>query len=231
MDAPGKLKETLKKDIDSSFNKLIEECSIREMDRTIKKAKTHLNEELNHDITDRIKNGLKKGFDLIDLLKRSKKASSKKIGIAALEYLLDPWDIIPDFISDDGFLDDIYVINRAITWITEEESNFKTEPEIELSTQKKTYSDWLIIKVGGAAGPHLAKRAKELDILNSYQRRALFDIGRKHLYGYELSRKQHSFFETLIENSIAAGILEYECPDAPCKYCDALNSIFGKNTF
>ena len=227
MEVSEKLKQTLQEDIDSSFNKLVEECSIGEMSRTIKKAEKQLNDELNNDISEHVKDGLKKAFDLIDLLKKSKKESSKKMGVAALEYLLDPWDIIPDFISEDGFLDDIYVINRAIKSIKEEQTVTDTKSEIEYQSNVTAQKEWLILKIGGAAGPHLAKRAKNMDILDGYQRRALYDIGRKHLQGYKLTRKQHTFFETLIEDSVSEGILDNKCPDSPCKYCNELKNIFS----
>jgi len=229
MDQQISLKETLKKDVESSFQKLIAESSISNLEHIISKAKTQLNDEINHDLPDNIISGLKKGFDLIDILKHSKKERSKKIGVAALEYLLDPWDIIPDFISDDGFLDDIYVLDRALELIEKEETEKIEQREENFSEPSfdRSYNSWLILKIGGAAGPHLAKRAEELDILNKFQRKALFDIGNKHLYGYELTKKQHTFFEALIENLIAEGILDHSCPDAPCKYCDKLQFIFS----
>ena len=111
--------------------------------------------------------------------------------------------------------------------IKEEEPATDIKSEIEYQSNLTTQKEWLILKIGGAAGPHLAKRAKHMDILNGYQRRALFDIGKKHLQGYKLTKKQHTFFETLIEDSITEGILDNKCPDSPCKYCNELNNIFS----
>lgn len=228
MSTTAELKESLKNDIDNSFNKLTTECSINDVDSTIQKAEQQLNEELKHDISDRIKNGLERGFELISLLKSSNKESSKKFGVAALEYLLDPWDIIPDFISEDGFLDDIYVIEKAIGLIQENENQEKkNEAVVEPEVVNRLNDNWLLQKISGAAGPHFAKRTKDLEILNGFQRKALFDIGRKHLYGYELSKKQHTFFETLVENAINEGLLEYPCSEPSCKYCQQLANLYN----
>lgn len=227
MSTTAELKESLKNDVDNSFNKLTTECSIGDIDSTIQKAEQQLNEELKHDISDRIKNGLERGFVLISLLKESKNESSRRFGVAALEYLIDPWDIIPDFISEDGFLDDIYVIEKAIGLIHENEVQNKKNESVKEELVNEERNKWLILKIGGAAGPHFAKRTKDLDILNGFQRKALFDIGRKHLYGYELSKKQHTFFETLVENAIKEGLLEYPCSESSCKYCQKLANLYS----
>lgn len=221
------LTDEVKNDINRSFKRLIEETDTSNKNQIIEKASNKISEQLDSNISEEFKNGLSQALNLIEIIENTDKPSLQKIGLAALEYLNDPWDIIPDLISDKGFLDDIYVVNKAIRLIkSEESSKEKQSLDVDLNKDNREYSEWVINKVGGAAGPHIAKRAKNQDIMNSYQRKALFDIGRNHLYGYDLTIKQLSFFESLIETAVSEGVLIENCPDSHCVYCSELKNIY-----
>lgn len=217
------LLSNLKTDIEESFAHLIESVNVSDEKKIVLEAKEYLETHLGKDYSEEVLNGLNKGQELVKLVERSEEEKVKKIALAALDYLIDPWDIIPDFVANKGFLDDIYVFDLALERLDQVQKTNKELPRKDVSKDK----DWVILKLGGASGPHLAKRAKQLNILNSYQRKALFDIGRKQLYGYDLSKKQFSFFETLIKSVVRDGVLDSKCPDSPCKYCNKLEKLYN----
>jgi len=222
------LDKGLLEDVEKSFKRLINKMSYENVtDGILSNAQSYLQEQFNG--KDEInKLGFKNGAKLIDLIQQSSNKTHKMIGFAALEYLLDPWDIIPDFVGSEGLIDDIYVMQRAIQ-IIESGHSVDIENDLQHATTdipSSSSPDWLLDRLGGASGPHFAKRMKELNILSNYERKAVFDIGQKQLYGSNISIKQYTFFETLIEKSIQEGLLHSDCPITSCQYCSKLKKIY-----
>lgn len=75
---------------------------------------------------------------------------------------------------------------------------------------------------------HLTKKAKDNNLLSSFQRKALFDLVNKKHKKFELSDKQIKFLEDLIKKGIQQGIVEAPCEDEPCDKCDELREIMSE---
>jgi len=214
----------LKDDIDRSFERLIKNSSLENKEETISSAVNYLNEHLARDYPDSIKEGLVRGRELIEKINTISNKRSQKIILASLEYLIDPWDIIPDFIAEKGFLDDIYVLDQA--FIRLKAAAESEEKEDQLRTLQLNPED--VLNELGNAGTHLSARAYDLNLFNPYQRRALQDISKNFLNNKDLTRKQKVFYTVLVEKLIEAGIIEKSCPDHPCSYCYQLKKLNRK---
>lgn len=215
------LTSELKDDIDRSFERLINNSSLENKKETLSDAKAYLDEHLSRDYQESIKEGLERGRDLIEKISTVSEEKSQQIILAALEYLIDPWDIIPDFIAEKGFLDDIYVIDQAFIRLkaAAERDEIQSEPRrLKMDPEK-------VIQELGDAGGHLSNRAYDSNLLNTYQRRALQDISKSYLNNYELTRKQKVFYTVIIEKLIEEGMLDNSCPDQPCGKCYKLKKV------
>ena len=216
------LTNEIKADIDRSLVNLMNDVDLTQTEGIIRDAKKYLQGIKEKSYSEDISSELGKGWALINEYENSSNNYIKKIALGALKYLLDPWDIIPDFIGEEGLRDDVYVINKALALI-------KNEKNIVLSfnSVSKKKNGWVIYNLDNGAGQHFAKRAKELGLLDTIRRKALNDISKKYTKGYQLTEKQVSFFEILMERLINDGFINHKCPITNCKYCSELSEIYG----
>lgn len=75
-------------------------------------------------------------------------------------------------------------------------------------------------KLSPGAILHLASKAKRTGILNGYQRRALYNIGKRRLRGWPLGPKQEEFLDNILKAAMSAGIADADCQDDPCDKCE-----------
>ncbi len=75
---------------------------------------------------------------------------------------------------------------------------------------------------------HMARKAKYNNILSSAERKALYEIAQLKLKNRNLTQKQISYLEYLINKAIEQGIVEAPCEDDPCEKCEELREIVYK---
>lgn len=154
------------------------------------------------------------------------------IVLASLDYFIDEWDILPDFIPGEGLVDDLYVLQNAQAVVDGDLSPTDLGIELDLEKAKSgpqsTEPHVLITELHGAAGMHFAGRAKDQDLLTGYQRKALYDVAMRIVRDWSLTPKQEAFFVEIVEGLVTQGMLEDECPDAPCKYCNHLERLANR---
>lgn len=75
---------------------------------------------------------------------------------------------------------------------------------------------------------HLAGKAKLHNVLNSYQRRALFSIGHRLLTHQGISSKQADFLEKLLRECVSAGLVDMTCEKNDCKWCAGMKAELAK---
>jgi len=71
----------------------------------------------------------------------------------------------------------------------------------------------------------MAGKAKLHYILTPYERKALFDLGRKKLNERELSAEQSDFLDMLLLSALVKGIAEVSCLKPQCTTCDEINIL------
>jgi uncharacterized membrane protein YkvA (DUF1232 family) len=226
------IQEELLKDIQKTYDDLKNRVKKSDFPKLLENSKQKI-DSLIHDseLDDEIIDGLKIGYELIETIKDKKNSDLEKkySAAAALNYLVDSWDIVPDFIQNKGLMDDIYILYLAKTEIDNFDSDSESKDikshSIEINEKEKIVRN-LFNELGGGLGPHLAKRAKELDLLDKYQRKALFSIGEHYIHKKILSDKQISFFANLLVRLLENGLTKHKCPNSCCKFCDKIEELF-----
>lgn len=230
------LGEETRADIEAAFRRLLKRSDELNIDKISTAAERKLAKiEDQEDTLPEVQNALKVGYSLLRILEAPSSEGHRetRIALSALEYLVDPWDVIPDQVPKYGLVDDGYVMvlaNEEIETLRRqsEKDHVQVPTEIDIDDHQGHASERekpIVEQLPPGAGQHLSSRAKELDMLNGYTRGALFNIGQQAMYGKRVSPKQNAFFDSLICRLVNQGILQSTCPKAPCRHCEALRKI------
>jgi uncharacterized protein DUF1232 len=197
-------------DVRQAYNHFFETVDIGNSASLISQAKRKMVAVLSTEQSPEVVQGMASIQRLLDIAAAAS-GSPARHALAALAYFVDPWDIIPDEIPGAGLLDDVFVAKISLGAI-----------EGQLGEPATTKRGRESANLDFAAGPHLAERARQLGILDAYQRRALYDLGSMASSGKILSPKQSSFYVQLASRLVGQGILETPCLQAGCKRCAQL---------
>jgi len=237
------LGEDVCRDIESAVNRMRGRTQGVDTEKLIRKSTRKLDKvSASSEVPDTVKRSLDIGYSLIASLKDegslvNQDPTNRQWAIVALEYLVDPWDVIPDQVPEYGLMDDAYVLIMAQQRIEESarDNSCRRDVPIERSEAvRDSLEEGCIGEVSIAhvlpagAGQHFASRAKTLNMLNGYMRGALYNIGKQAMYGKELSEKQNAFLASLLSRLIEEGMLDSPCSTAKCKHCEALRALVEK---
>jgi len=235
------LTDDQKRDVQEAFSRLtgrVDEVDPSRVIVAVKRKLEHL--EARDDLNEEVRDGLALANSLASELDRQNKDSSGAdetyaIALAALQYLIDPWDLIPDDIPEHGLADDAFVLILACERLNEVRvpsaselqqplGQGRTDPGANELYQTPKGRDALAMLPRGA-GQHFARRAKELGLLNGFLRKALFDISRRATFGVTLSAKQKAFAETILTRLAREGLSRFPCQDIGCKHCREFSAL------
>lgn len=142
----------------------------------------------------------------------TKDISERKLALAALQYLVDPWETIPDMIPKYGLLDDIYALtlaDAAISKIHKRAANGYSDEEAPLR----------LLPTGTVE--HLARLCMERKTLSAEERQTLVRTGEK------LSHRQPLAPDVVTR--VTRILQRVRVNLVPCKqhcaYCSALESV------
>lgn len=200
------LSEEQKHDIEKIFENMMHHQTDFHMQKVVESAKEKLEGEEIGSYPEEVQ----ASFTYLDEFIEKGEESDKKpqdeptleerVTYAALQYFLDPWDIIPDSIPNVGLLDDAYALHFGWMELQELEEN-------------------IVEQLSGNELFHLADRGKRKDLLSDFEATSLRKIGNDWNTRGELSPKQVAFIEVALEKLVADHSLGDSCPDSPCDAC------------
>lgn len=138
---------------------------------------------------------------------------------AALDYLVDPYDLIPDNVPGYGVLDDAYVLALMLHHIEPGSlriSEFDIEEQARLSDPSKRYA---IDDVHPEQLVHFATKARYHNLFSGREVKAFSNISAKLTRGSRVSIKQLAYLDKLYVMALDAGVKEAECPKDRCEFC------------
>ena len=162
------------------------------------------------------------GLQLLDILSNIyptlEKPINQKTLIAALEYFIEEWDIIPDVNLQTGLIDDIHVLRLCIDELKENKEKQKNFKKLRLNSQ--TILDDL-----GYSVKHILAISKQRHIYTPEQRNFLLKIANIHRAAKPINNKEKVYFTMLIEKYLDEFGKTYICSSG-CGDCYKIKKYF-----
>lgn len=207
-----------KEDARAALKRLTANVVLTRSLETIAKAKRKLIQIRAAESNTAILSSLTTADRLIEFIERhegSSRAHERKLALAALEYLVDPWEVIPDLIPTHGFLDDIYVLELAAAAVG---SHSATDAPISAAKR-------FIEQLPTGAGQHFAHRAMEQNLLGPSERALLSMISARQHTRAEIEDAICERFKSIASELVGLGMLNRPCRLQNCLACRKLGEL------
>lgn len=194
--------------VSKTYEQMVKRADPSTLDQWTKKAREKAGEVTSSDVPDELEQSLDHLQDLIEYAESEPNdALIRRLLIASFRYFVDPWDIIPDAIPQEGLRDDLFVIDRAHFQISEAQHSIADEFASDLN-----HVVWRLEK-RGKISPEILNRLRELaDDLKS---------------GHSVTEKKKAFLEATLGELVSMPGFSEACPDGKCPTCERLSEALA----
>ena len=218
--------EAIKEEVQELFTNLIDEVNINKSSQIIDRAKKYKDNLMKRGLSDEDLNRLSLVDQLIEKFNNSGNSKYKRTILAALEYFIDPWDIIPDVDLDKGLKDDFFVLEKARDKLT---SATKTNKQVAKNARSLKLSPSSIFQdLGYNPVKHVLKLSERSNIYTPKQRGFIIKMANIDRANKPINNKERVYFTILIERFFKSLWNDVKCPNHPCNECYKLRKVYRK---
>lgn len=217
--------QELKEEVQELYGNLIDEIDINDSKKIIVKAKKYKDSLKKRGLKDEDQKRLGLVNQLIDRFDADGDSKNQRIILAALEYFIDPWDIIPDVDLEEGLKDDFYVLENAKERLSSTEETNSDGVSKEAKSLKLSPSS-IFDDLGYNPIKHLLKLSKEDNLYTHNQRGFIIKMANINRANKPVNKKERVYFTMLVEKFFEDLWGEVRCSNSPCGQCYKLKKVY-----
>lgn len=216
--------DALKEEVLELFMNLIDEVDINKSTSIIDQTKKYSDSLIKRGLSHEDQTRLQLVDDLIVKFDKTGDTKNKKIILAALEYFIDPWDVIPDVDLNEGLKDDFFVLEKAKEKLASKPETTKKSSEEARSLKLSPSS--IFDDLGYNPIKHILKLSNDMNLYSPKQRGFIIKMANINRANKPVNNKERVYFTMLVEKFFKDLWNDVKCPNHPCSECYHLKKVY-----